>query len=186
MLDWQQIISIQPFTWNALGTAMICATIIGLERQLNGKPIGVRTSSLIILGTYVFMTSAIHVSNDMSDPSRIIGQVITGIGFLGAGVMLARDGLVLGVTSAATIWSLASIGVCIGIGYHISAIKLSLVVGAVLGGVDWLESGSVALTRGAHQRYQGWRRRSDDDGEEISEEDAKSRKPKGSLHKELE
>lgn len=151
------IFSIEPFSWQAIGTAVLSATVIGMERQINGKPIGVRTSALIVLGTYIFMTSAIHVSNHMSDPSRIIGQVITGIGFLGAGVMLARDGLVLGVTSAATIWSLASIGVCIGIGYYSSAIKLSVVVVVILVGVDMLESGSQALTRGAHQRYQGWR-----------------------------
>ena len=74
-----------------------------------------------------------------TDPSRIIGQVITGIGFLGAGVMLARDGMVMGVTSAATIWTLASVGVCIAIGYDITAIKLSLVVVAVLVGVDLME-----------------------------------------------
>ena len=192
MFDYQDLLSIQPFTWGALGTALLCATIIGLERQINGKPIGVRTSALIVLGTYIFMTSAIHVSNSMSDPSRIIGQVITGIGFLGAGVMLARDGLVLGVTSAATIWSLASLGVCISIGYHFSAIKLSIVVVTILVGVDWLESGSVALTRGAHQRYRGWRRRS---AEEMKKQNIENPIPKsertkakktGPLHKELE
>lgn len=79
------IFSIEPFSWQAIGTAVLSATVIGMERQINGKPIGVRTSALIVLGTYIFMTSAIHVSNHMSDPSRIIGQVITGIGFLGDG-----------------------------------------------------------------------------------------------------
>lgn len=192
-LDVVWLLSIEPFTWPALGTAILCATIIGLERQLNGKPIGVRTSSLIVLGTYIFMTCAIFVSNDMSDPSRIIGQVITGIGFLGAGVMLARDGLVLGVTSAATIWSLASIGVCIGIGFYAVAIKLSVLVVAILVGVDWLEGGSVALTRGAHRRYKGWR--NPVTGEEMgahehntdnSEDDMQQQKSAGRLSKELE
>lgn len=186
VLDYQKILSIEPFSWGALGTALLCATIIGMERQLNGKPIGVRTSSLIVLGTYIYMTTAIHVSNEMSDPSRIIGQVITGIGFLGAGVMLARDGLVIGVTSAATIWSLASIGVCIGIGFYFSAIKLSLLVVAVLVGVDWLESGSMALTRGAHQRYRGWRSRSSDMGDAEGQGTALDAQKKGPLNKELE
>ena len=188
MVDWQQLFSIAPFAWKAIGTAMLCSTIIGMERQLNGKPIGIRTSSLIVLGTYIFMAAAIYVSNDMSDPSRIIGQVITGIGFLGAGVMLARDGLVLGVTSAATIWSLASIGVCIGIGFYLSAIKLSVVVVSVLVGVDWLEGRSLALGRGAHQRYHHWRDRSTDI--EHDELDAhlmnQSAPGKRHFHKELE
>jgi putative Mg2+ transporter-C (MgtC) family protein len=83
--------------------------------------------------------------------------VITGIGFLGAGVMLARDGFVLGVTSAATIWMLASIGVVIAIGYNMVAIKLSMVVIFVLVGVDFLEDYSQSLTRGVHKRYQDWR-----------------------------
>lgn len=156
-------LSIEPFSWHAIGTSVLCGTIIGAERQLRGKPVGIRTSSLITLGTYIFIAASMVVSSVdhdgtriVTDPSRIIGQVITGIGFLGAGVMLARDGFVLGVTSAATIWALASIGVCIAIGYNWVAIKLSLVVIAVLVGVDVLEDYSQAFTRGVHKKYQSW------------------------------
>lgn len=155
--------SIEPFSWHAIGTALLCGTIVGAERQLRGKPVGIRTSSLITLGTYIFIAASMVVSSVdhdgsriVTDPSRIIGQVITGIGFLGAGVMLARDGFVLGVTSAATIWALASIGVCIAIGYNWVAIKLSLVIIAVLVGVDLLEDYSQAFTRGVHKKYQSW------------------------------
>lgn len=158
------LINIAPFEWAAIGTSLLCGTIIGVERQLRGKPVGIRTSSLITLGTYIFIASSLfaaaHISGPehvVTDPSRIIGQVITGIGFLGAGVMLARDGFVLGVTSAATIWALASIGVVIAIGYNFVAIKLSLVVIAVLIGVDILEDYSQAFTRGVHKKYQNWR-----------------------------
>lgn len=157
-------LSIEPFSWHAIGTALLCGTIVGAERQLRGKPVGIRTSSLITLGTYIFIAASMVISTGVdqngtrvvTDPSRIIGQVITGIGFLGAGVMLARDGFVLGVTSAATIWALASIGVCIAIGYNWVAIKLSLVVIAVLVGVDILEDYSQAFTRGVHKKYQSW------------------------------
>ena len=156
-------LSIEPFSWHAIGTALLCGTIVGAERQLRGKPVGIRTSSLITLGTYIFIAASMVVSSVdhdgtriVTDPSRIIGQVITGIGFLGAGVMLARDGFVLGVTSAATIWALASIGVCIAIGYNWVAIKLSLVIIAVLVGVDILEDYSQAFTRGVHKKYQSW------------------------------
>ena len=155
-MTFADIISIAPFEWQAVATALVCGSIIGLERQLRGKPVGIRTSALIVLGTYIFIAASMLVSNEATDPSRIIGQVITGIGFLGAGVMLARDGMVLGVTSAATIWALASVGVCIAIGYDVIAIKLSLVVVFVLVGVDTMEDYSQALTRGVHKKYQDW------------------------------
>ncbi|WP_287831608.1 MgtC/SapB family protein, partial [Idiomarina sp.] len=83
-----------PFTWKGIATAIASGAIVGLERQIRGKPVGIRTSALITLGTYVFLVSAKLVMNDHTDASRIIGQVITGIGFLGAGVMLAKDGVV--------------------------------------------------------------------------------------------
>ena len=166
------LLSVAPFEWAGIGTSLLCGSIVGIERQLRGKPVGIRTSSLITLGTYVFIAASLYVSGHMAgpekvvtDPSRIIGQVITGIGFLGAGVMLARDGFVLGVTSAATIWVLAAIGVVVAIGYHLVAIKLSLVVIAVLVGVDLLEDYSQAFTRGVHKKYQDWRGRGKHDSE---------------------
>ncbi len=148
--------SIAPFNWTAIGTTLLCGSIIGLERQLRGKPVGIRTSVLITLGTYVFIVMAASVSTTSSDPSRAIGQVITGVGFLGAGVMLSRNGVVVGVTSAATIWALASLGVCIGTGHYLTAVKLALVIIAVLVGVETLEKYFQALTRGVHQKYRVW------------------------------
>lgn len=164
MVSFDVFLDVAPFDWASIGTSLLCGSIIGMERQLRGKPVGIRTSSLITLGTYIFIAASLFASSHFSgpekvvtDPSRIIGQVITGIGFLGAGVMLARDGFVLGVTSAATIWALASIGVVIAIGYNMVAIKLSLVVIAVLVGVDLLEDYSQAFTRGVHKKYRDWR-----------------------------
>lgn len=159
-MNMMDFFSLEPYQWHSIGTALLCGFIVGLERQLRGKPVGIRTSALIVLGTYIFITTANLVQTNATDPSRIIGQVITGIGFLGAGVMLARDGVVLGVTSAATIWTLAAIGVCIAAGYEATAIKVSLIVVFVLTGVDLLEDYSQALTRGVHRKYQGWRDRS--------------------------
>lgn len=151
------IFSITPFDWKAIFTALLTGSIIGLERQLRGKPVGIRTSIIITLGTYIFVVSAFSINNESSDPSRVIGQVITGIGFLGAGVMLARDGLVSGVTSAATIWILASIGVSIAIGYNMTSIKLAVVVVLVLVGVEALEGYFQALTKGVHSKFKNWR-----------------------------
>ena len=84
------------------------------------------------------------------DPSRVVGQVITGIGFLGAGVMLARDGSVVGVTSAASIWVLASIGIVIATEHLQQAIKLSVLVVSILYGLDILEDRFKLLGRGVH------------------------------------
>ena len=151
--------SIDPLNWIAIGTTLLCGFIIGLERQLKGKPVGIRTSILITLGTYVFVVIASSVSNTATDPSRAIGQVITGVGFLGAGVMLSRDGVVLGVTSAATIWALASLGVCIGTAHYSTAIKLAVLIVAVLVGVETLENYFQSLTRGVHQKYRVWRKK---------------------------
>lgn len=158
-MNIETLYSITPFNWIAIGATLLCGSIIGLERQLRGKPVGIRTSVLITLGTYVFIIMAASVSNSSTDPSRAIGQVITGVGFLGAGVMLSRNGIVIGVTSAATIWALASIGVCIGTGHYLTAIKLAFLIVAVLVGVETLEYYFQALTRGVHQKYKGWRKK---------------------------
>lgn len=159
MLDVEALTDISPLHWPEILVCVICGAIVGLERQLRGKPVGIRTSSLIVLGTYAFVALAQSLNNDVTDSSRIIGQAVTGVGFLGAGVMLAKDGVVLGVTSAATIWALAAIGVAVAVAGHLTAIKLALVVITILVGVDILESYSTLLTRGVHSRYSTWKKR---------------------------
>ncbi len=152
-MDLLDLLSISPFAWSAVGTSLLCGAIIGLERQLRGNPVGIRTSALIVLGTYMFVATSMIIANSASDPSRVIGQVVTGIGFLGAGVILAKEGIVVGVTSAATIWTLAAIGVCIAVIDELVAIKISLVVVAILYGVDVLEKYFSRLTLGVHSKY---------------------------------
>lgn len=143
----EAILSVIPLQWGGIGSALLAGAIIGLERQIMGKAVGIRTSSLICLATYLFIamsyaaTEAVSAATVVSDPSRIIGQVVTGVGFLGAGVIIARDGVVLGVTSAAVIWILAAIGVVVGVGHHVLGILLALLTVAVLVGLDYMESG---------------------------------------------
>ncbi len=164
IINTVQLLDITPFTWEAIASAILCGTIIGLERQVRGKPAGIRTSALIILGTYMFIACSVFVSKDatMSDPSRVIGQVITGIGFLGAGVMLTKGRAVYGVTSAATIWALAAVGVCIAVTQYASAIKLSVIIVIILFGVDMVEEYSQNISRHVHQKYSVWRNRDDE------------------------
>lgn len=144
------IFDIAPLAWNEIFTAIAAGTIIGFERQILGKPAGIRTSCLICLGTYVFVAMSAHIQGENVDSTRVIGQVVTGIGFLGAGVMLARDGHVMGVTSAAVIWMLAAIGVMIGLGNDWSAIKMAVLTVAILIGVDLIESLFKSMRRGVH------------------------------------
>ncbi|WP_086743532.1 MgtC/SapB family protein [Pseudoalteromonas ulvae] len=152
-----ELLSIAPFHWSKVGSAILCGLIVGLERQLRGKPVGIRTSALIVLGTYLFIAASNSLNNDMTDTSRIIGQVVTGVGFLGAGVMLAKDGIVVGVTSAATIWVLAAIGVSIYVAGELTAIKISVLVVAILYGVDAMEEYFASLTRGVHSKFNSWK-----------------------------
>jgi len=156
---------VAPLSWAGLASTFISGGIIGLERQLCGKPAGIRTSTLICMGTYIFVATGSTVAGLAGDPSRVIGQVVTGIGFLGAGVILTRDGVVLGVTSAATIWVLASIGVLAGDHRHASAIIMALLTVGILVGVNLLESAFSGLQRGVHARIRGLRRRGDDNGQ---------------------
>lgn len=153
------IIDVAPYSWASIGTAAFCGAIIGIERQLRGKPVGIRTSALITLGTYLFLSTAFNLQGDVIDHSRVVGQIITGIGFLGAGVMLAKDGAVVGVTSAATIWVLAAIGVMIATDNLGAAIKLSVLVVGILYGVDVLEAKFKSLSQGVHTKVKSYQKR---------------------------
>ncbi|MBN2185616.1 MAG: MgtC/SapB family protein [Candidatus Krumholzibacteriota bacterium] len=134
--------------WVAVAVACFCGAAIGVERQLRGKPAGIRTSMLICLGTMVFVSLGRDVVSPTGDGTRVLGQVVTGVGFIGAGVMLAREGLIRGVTSASVIWILAAIGALAGFGRHWAAIAVALVVLAVLSGVQYLEHVIVHLKPG--------------------------------------
>jgi putative Mg2+ transporter-C (MgtC) family protein len=138
--------------WLRLGTAILCGGIVGLERQLRGKAAGMRTSIMICLGTELFVGLGSSFAGDRVDPTRVLGQVVTGIGFLGGGVILAREGLVIGVTSAAVIWVLAALGSLIGLGHLVAALILTLVTVGVLIGVELLESVFRRLREGATER----------------------------------
>ena len=138
--------------WARLGAAALCGCIIGIERQLRGKAAGVRTCTLICLGTEVFVALGASFPTNQADPTRALGQVITGIGFLGAGAILAREGRILGLTSAAVIWMLAALGATIGLGHIGAALILTMVTLVVLIGVEMLETGWARLHKGSMDR----------------------------------
>ena len=139
--------------WLRLGTSVLCGGIVGLERQLRGKAAGIRTSILICLGTQLFVALGASFRDDQRmDPTRVLSYVVSGIGFLGGGVILAREGAIVGVTSAAVIWVLAALGAAIGLGFMLPAIVLTLVTVSLLIGVELLESVFRRLREGATER----------------------------------
>lgn len=143
-----------PQFWLRIGVAMLCGTIVGFERQMRGKPAGMRTSVLICLGTAIFMRVGIEQTSGQADPTRVLGQIVTGVGFLGGGVILTQNGLVRGVTSAAVVWVLAGVGAAIGADRFLEAISLAGTTVAVLLGVEALEKlmrklGLIRLAQGA-------------------------------------
>ncbi|EGR7966603.1 MgtC/SapB family protein [Vibrio vulnificus] len=153
-LTLDSLLNIEPFSWVALLCCAVNGVLIGAERQTRGKPVGIRTSILIISGTYFFMSMAVYLSPNTLDQARVLGQIITGVGFLGAGVMMTQDGKIHGVTSAAVIWVLASMGMMIGLGLMQQSVIMTVLVLTVLLGVDKAENRIQALRRGVHQTIQ--------------------------------
>jgi putative Mg2+ transporter-C (MgtC) family protein len=120
------------------GVAAVCGGLIGVERELKGKPAGFRTNILICLGSCIYMAIGLLVPAE-ADPTRIAAQVVTGIGFLGAGCIIQSGNHVRGLTTAATIWVVAAIGIVAGAGYPVLALIASVIVIttlAVLRGVE--------------------------------------------------
>lgn len=96
--------------------SIILGFLIGLERESSGKEVGIRTTALISLGSTLFcLISSVLITGD---PTRIIGQVITGVGFIGAGLIFRSDNHIHGLTTATTIWCTAAIGALVGIGLY--------------------------------------------------------------------
>lgn len=130
--------------------SVLCGSVIGLERQIKGKPVGIRTSVLICLSTMFFIT--LSRTLDAGDNSgRVLGQIVTGVGFLGAGVIMNRNDLVTGVTSASVVWLLAAMGASIGLGHYGMAVVMCIVALAVLTWVQWLEKISKRLKKGIYR-----------------------------------
>jgi len=150
---FEHYLDLGPFSWAALLCCALNGVFIGVERQTRGKPVGIRTSILVISGTYFFMSMAISLSDNPLDQVRVLGQIITGVGFLGAGVMLTLDGKIHGVTSAAIIWVLAALGMMIGLGYLQQSVVITLLMLIVLLGVDKAEYRVKSLRRGVHKNF---------------------------------
>ncbi|WP_333769256.1 MgtC/SapB family protein [Streptomyces sp. IBSBF 2435] len=115
-----------------LGLALVLSTLIGLERAVRQKSAGLRTHTLVGVGTALFMEVSQHGFNDVLgtygvglDPSRVAAQVVSGIGFIGGGLIFVRRDAVRGLTTAATIWLTAAIGMACGGGLILLAVAVT-------------------------------------------------------------
>lgn len=132
-----QIMSDEVTTVNAifkLVLSLVLGSIVGLERKHKGQIAGLRTFALISMGATLAMLLSVYVPQEYmglknGDPGRVAAQVITGVGFLGAGAIIQMKGSVRGLTTAAGIWMVATIGMAVGVGmYIVSCIATVLII----------------------------------------------------------
>jgi putative Mg2+ transporter-C (MgtC) family protein len=120
--------------------SVILGGIIGLEREWGKKPAGLRTHMLVSVGCTIFMLVSAYspqlLGGRMTDPTRIAAQIVTGVGFLGAGSIIQARGAVYGLTTAASVWTVAGIGMAVGAGFYSVAVVGTLLAWAILGVVD--------------------------------------------------
>lgn len=116
-----------------LMTAALLGALLGFERELRHKDAGLRTNILIGVGSALFTVMSIEMAGPFGDPGRIAAQIVTGIGFLGAGAIMRTDSGIQGLTTAATVWVNAAVGVAAGGGqYHLAFIATGITLAALL------------------------------------------------------
>ena len=130
----------EPIFWRLI-CAAILGGIVGLEREIRHKPAGLRTNMFICLGSALFTVLSDELAGKygIGDHTRIAAQIIPGIGFLGAGAILRERGTVVGLTTAATIFVVASMGMAIGGGMYWTGIFTCLFIVMMLVLVGWIE-----------------------------------------------
>jgi putative Mg2+ transporter-C (MgtC) family protein len=143
--EWSDAIPILRLNLLAkLGLAVLLGGAIGMEREIKRKPAGLRTNILICLGATLItdVSMSIAMSPDgtrFGDPARLAAQIVSGVGFLGAGTIMQGGATVTGLTSAATIWVVAAIGIAIGAGLFMEAAGAGMLVTVVLAGLGRAE-----------------------------------------------
>lgn len=102
--------------------------LIGMEREFNNRPAGLRTHVLVALGSCLIMIISMYGFSGYADPSRLAAQVVSGIGFLGAGTILNKGNAIRGLTTAASLWVCGGIGLAVGNGYYVGAVATVIIV----------------------------------------------------------
>lgn len=133
-----------------LVVAAVCGSVIGYQREITERPAGFRTHVLVCIGSALIMMVSIYPFGDASrvDPTRIAAQVVTGIGFLGAGTIIRQGSIVRGLTTAASLWTIAGVGLAVGAGFYSAALLTTALVFVVLSGFKIIETRLIG-TKGA-------------------------------------
>ena len=138
--DWHALL---PAPWAAIAlslVAVVCGSVIGVERERKGKAVGFRTLTLVSVGAATFtQLSTVLGGPDGNAARAIAAQIVSGVGFLGAGAILRGNVGVTGITSAAALWAMAAVGMTAGAGYGGAALSLSGLIVAVLTVISALE-----------------------------------------------
>ena len=133
--------------------AMFIGAVIGTERELTHRPAGMRTHMLVALGSCVVMITSQMIFHQYRafgatpDPARLSAQVITGVGFLGAGTILKEGPSIKGLTTAASVWAVACLGIAVGGGYYVLGILGTVGMIVILVLFEWLQEKLM------HERY---------------------------------
>lgn len=148
MADWMQYLGnlhdILAPHWAGIvlvSVSVVCGLAVGAEREARQKAAGIRTVSLICVGSTIFTLASVMLATDNDDRTRIAAQVVTGVGFLGAGAIIRNRGNVIGLTTGATVWTVAAIGVLVGGGFAAAGVVLTMVVVFMLAVVGRIEMG---------------------------------------------
>ena len=113
--------------WRLVAAAILGA-VIGIERERHDHPAGIRTHLLVSIGSAAFTVLSIYSFGPGSDPGRVAAQIVTGIGFLGAGAILKGGGTIHGLTTAASLWVVAAVGMAAGAGAWGVAVATTVIV----------------------------------------------------------
>lgn len=135
-----------------ISAAILCGGTIGLERQVRGKSIGMKVCILVVITSALFVSIAREIDPRGEEYARVLSSIITGVGFLGAGVIFRGGTQVSGITTAALIWGLAAVGCTIGFGHPEIAIIATIVIMGALAFVDLLEWVFPRLKQNTRQR----------------------------------
>lgn len=144
---WHQMTAVEITTPQAvfkLFVSLVLGSVVGYERKRKGQPAGLRTFALICMGATMAMLVSIYICQAYvglknGDPGRIAAQVITGVGFLGAGAIIQMKGSVRGLTTAAGIWMVSTIGLAVGVGLYLLSVTATLLILVILVTLEGVE-----------------------------------------------
>jgi len=154
MISWEETVI-------RIVVGAVLGGLVGLEREMRGQPAGFRTHTLVAMGaaliTLVSQFGFAEFSNGATgprfDPTRVAAQIVVGVGFLGAGAIMRHGTSVKGLTTAASLWVVAAMGLAVGAGYYVGAVTVSLLLLLILRGlrpvenklVDWAKPDEATL-----------------------------------------